>query len=281
MDPAHGPFVHRAWWWRSAASIHEKTKTFEPLPNGFRMSAHAPSSNSAPYKLLGKPVTTIDFTLPNRRYETIRAEKRTARALVFLAHHGHAGHRVDLPHRCDRRVGHRVSRPIHDIAGRPLLRREASCEQDQQTMIEQARGLRSNPAPYAHRRRGQAREVVLRAQAAADSPAPVTHSAGRAPPSCTGAASCVLLPHESLPTVHAAPPSKHPAMPRSDFTAPAALSSLRPRWQVPIAAGAMWRSSETGKYHGAKSRHHRVRLPAHGHHLRRRRRAFRRARRDS
>ena len=31
MDPAHGPFVHRAWWWRSAASIHEKTKKFEPI----------------------------------------------------------------------------------------------------------------------------------------------------------------------------------------------------------------------------------------------------------
>jgi phenylpropionate dioxygenase-like ring-hydroxylating dioxygenase large terminal subunit len=24
MDPAHGPFVHQAWWWRKQASIHEK-----------------------------------------------------------------------------------------------------------------------------------------------------------------------------------------------------------------------------------------------------------------
>src|SRR5271163_2008364 len=61
MDPAHGPFVHQAWWWRSRASIHEKTKHFEPLNDdenngrnaGFRMSSHAPSANSAPYKLLG------------------------------------------------------------------------------------------------------------------------------------------------------------------------------------------------------------------------------------
>ncbi len=52
MDPAHGPFVHQAWWWRTRHSIHEKRKTFEPIPNGFRMSAHTPSSNSAPYKLL-------------------------------------------------------------------------------------------------------------------------------------------------------------------------------------------------------------------------------------
>jgi phenylpropionate dioxygenase-like ring-hydroxylating dioxygenase large terminal subunit len=112
MDPAHGPFVHRAWWWRSAASIHEKTKRFEPIEDsehdgynaGFRMSAHAPSSNSAPYKLLGKPVTTIDFVLPNRRYETIRAV-----------------------------------RTIATYFGARFV------QQDQQTMIEQARGLRSNP----------------------------------------------------------------------------------------------------------------------------------------
>ena len=81
MDPAHGPFVHQAWWWRKRESIHEKQKHFEPIPNGFRMSAHTPSSNSAPYKLLkfyakGDSITTtIDFILPNLRLETIRAGK--------------------------------------------------------------------------------------------------------------------------------------------------------------------------------------------------------------
>jgi phenylpropionate dioxygenase-like ring-hydroxylating dioxygenase large terminal subunit len=80
MDPAHGPFVHQAWWWRSRRSIREKAKQFEPIPNGFRMSPHAPSANSAPYKLLkfitGEPATTtIDFVLPNQRFEQIRAGK--------------------------------------------------------------------------------------------------------------------------------------------------------------------------------------------------------------
>jgi phenylpropionate dioxygenase-like ring-hydroxylating dioxygenase large terminal subunit len=81
MDPAHGPFVHQAWWWRSRHSIHEKKKQFEPIPNGFRMSAHTPSSNSAPYKLLrmyadsDSITTTIDFVLPNLRLETIEAGK--------------------------------------------------------------------------------------------------------------------------------------------------------------------------------------------------------------
>src|SRR5579862_7335509 len=78
MDPAHGPFVHQAWWWRSRHSIRDKAKQFEPIPNGFRMSPHAPSANSAPYKLLkwitGEPATTtIDFVLPNQRFEQIRA----------------------------------------------------------------------------------------------------------------------------------------------------------------------------------------------------------------
>lgn len=78
MDPAHGPFVHQAWWWRTRRSIRDKSKQFEPIPNGFRMSPHAPSANSAPYKILklitGEPATTmIDFVLPNQRFEQIRA----------------------------------------------------------------------------------------------------------------------------------------------------------------------------------------------------------------
>jgi len=78
MDPAHGPFVHQAWWWRSRRSIRDKAKQFEPIPNGFRMSPHPPSANSAPYKILklitGEPATTtIDFVLPNQRFEQVRA----------------------------------------------------------------------------------------------------------------------------------------------------------------------------------------------------------------
>ena len=77
MDPAHGPFVHQSSWWRTQASMHEKAKTFEPIPNGFRMVPHAPSKNSGPYKLLnmfygGPLTTTIDFVLPNQRFEFVQ-----------------------------------------------------------------------------------------------------------------------------------------------------------------------------------------------------------------
>lgn len=76
VDPAHGTFVHQSFWWRKRGSIRTKEKRFEPIPNGFRMSTHTPSSNSAAYKILnlyGEPITTtIDFVLPNVRIEQIR-----------------------------------------------------------------------------------------------------------------------------------------------------------------------------------------------------------------
>jgi phenylpropionate dioxygenase-like ring-hydroxylating dioxygenase large terminal subunit len=85
MDPAHGPFVHRAWWWRSRRSVHEKAKAFEPSPYGFTMSRHAPSSNSRAYRLLGgAPETEIAFRLPGVRIEQIRTARYAVANLTAL-----------------------------------------------------------------------------------------------------------------------------------------------------------------------------------------------------
>ena len=85
MDPAHGPFVHGAWWWRSRQSIHEKAKAFEPSPYGFTMSRHAPSANSRAYRLLGgAPETEILFRLPSVRVEQIRAGRHMLANLTAL-----------------------------------------------------------------------------------------------------------------------------------------------------------------------------------------------------
>ena len=85
MDPAHGPFVHRAWWWRSRHSVHEKSKAFEPSPWGFTMSRHTPSSNSRAYRLLGgAPETEIAFRLPSVRIEEIRAGRYRVANLTAL-----------------------------------------------------------------------------------------------------------------------------------------------------------------------------------------------------
>jgi phenylpropionate dioxygenase-like ring-hydroxylating dioxygenase large terminal subunit len=85
MDPAHGPFVHGAWWWRSRRSVHDKAKAFEPSPWGFTMSRHAPSSNSRAYRLLGgAPETEIAFRLPSVRVEQIRAGRYAVANLTAL-----------------------------------------------------------------------------------------------------------------------------------------------------------------------------------------------------
>jgi phenylpropionate dioxygenase-like ring-hydroxylating dioxygenase large terminal subunit len=140
MDPAHGPFVHQSWYWRKRQSIHEKEKQFEPIPNGFQMSKHSPSSNSLPYQLLkrmtGEPVTTtIDFVLPNQRLEEIHSGKLwfSSRATVTPV-------RRDLC-RIDFVAAWNVFLPVwlFRVFAKKFLR------QDQETMIRQAEGLKHNP----------------------------------------------------------------------------------------------------------------------------------------
>ena len=76
MDPAHGPYVHRSWWWRSKASVHAKEKRFAPSHLGFCMVRHKPSRNSRAYVILGgTPETEIRFQLPGVRIEHVRAGK--------------------------------------------------------------------------------------------------------------------------------------------------------------------------------------------------------------
>ena len=85
MDPAHGPYVHQQWWWRSAKSMHEKAKAFEPREHGFAMVRHAPSSNSRAYRILGgAPATEITFRLPGYRWEHIQVGEKQVLALTCL-----------------------------------------------------------------------------------------------------------------------------------------------------------------------------------------------------
>ena len=145
MDPAHGPFVHQAWWWRSRHSIHEKQKNFEPIPNGFRMSAHTPSSNSAPYKLLrlyadaDSITTTIDFVLPNLRREVIRAGKYWFSSLTTVTPITRNQCRIDVV------AAWNLFRWLP--FGPELLKFVFAkfVEQDRRTMELQAEGLQHNP----------------------------------------------------------------------------------------------------------------------------------------
>ncbi len=145
MDPAHGPFVHQAWWWRSRHSIHEKQKNFEPIPKGFRMSAHTPSSNSAPYKLLrlyadaDAITTTIDFVLPNLRLETIRAGKYWFSSLTTVTPITRDRCRIDVV------ACWNIFRWMPLGAGLLRFVFAKFVEQDRQTMEKQSEGLKHNP----------------------------------------------------------------------------------------------------------------------------------------
>jgi len=76
IDPAHGPFVHKNWFWRDETGMKEKAKEFAPVKNGFCMVAHKPSANSKIYTLLGGDVKTeISFLIPGVRIEHITAGK--------------------------------------------------------------------------------------------------------------------------------------------------------------------------------------------------------------
>jgi phenylpropionate dioxygenase-like ring-hydroxylating dioxygenase large terminal subunit len=85
MDPAHGPYVHQQWWWRSAKSQHEKAKKFEPREAGFSMIRHEPSKNSRAYAILGgEPLTEITFRIPGMRWEHVTVGKRQVLSLTCL-----------------------------------------------------------------------------------------------------------------------------------------------------------------------------------------------------
>ena len=143
MDPAHGPFVHTSAWWRHRDSIHEKAKTFEPLPAGFRMKAHAPSSNSGLYKILGlsgSPITTtIDFMLPNLRLELIQAGKYWFSSRATVTPLTETTCRIDFcaAWNCFRWVP--FSKTIFRMIARIFL------NQDRDVMHRQAQGLRYKP----------------------------------------------------------------------------------------------------------------------------------------
>jgi phenylpropionate dioxygenase-like ring-hydroxylating dioxygenase large terminal subunit len=72
MDPAHVPFVHRAWWWRSDAILTDEIKAFDPSPYGFTMRRHRLERQTFFYRLIGGDAEVeIGFSLPGVRIEQI------------------------------------------------------------------------------------------------------------------------------------------------------------------------------------------------------------------
>ena len=139
MDPAHGPFVHRAWWWRSRRSVHEKAKRFVPAPLGFTMARHRPSSNSFAYKILGgTPETEIRFSLPGVRIEHIRVGRHVVCGLTALTPIG--------PHETE--INHLIywTMPWLSVL-KPLFQPFAAkfLDQDRRIIVLQQEGLAHDP----------------------------------------------------------------------------------------------------------------------------------------
>lgn len=85
MDPAHGPYVHKSPLWRSEKTAYVKQKKFKPIPFGFQMVRHKPSSNSKAYKILGSsPTTEISFQLPGVRVEHIEIGRKNLYSFTLL-----------------------------------------------------------------------------------------------------------------------------------------------------------------------------------------------------
>jgi hypothetical protein len=108
------------------------------------MSAHAPSGNSAPYKLLGvygEPITTtIDFVLPNRRYETIRCGPKWFSSLTTVTPTVANACRIDVY------AAWNIFYPIPFVTSIAKFFGKRFVEQDRETMVQQSEGLKYDPA---------------------------------------------------------------------------------------------------------------------------------------
>ncbi len=106
---------------------------------------HTPSSNSAPYKLLrlyadaDSITTTIDFVLPNLRYETIRAGKYWFSSLTTVTPITRDHCRIDVV------ACWNLFRWMPFGAGLLKFVFAKFVEQDRQTMEKQSEGLKHNP----------------------------------------------------------------------------------------------------------------------------------------
>jgi phenylpropionate dioxygenase-like ring-hydroxylating dioxygenase large terminal subunit len=78
IDPAHVPYIHKSWWWRSAKQLKEKKKHYIPDGLGWTVVKHQPSAHSIMYKLFGKYIEDeYSFRLPGCRREYITFCDRT------------------------------------------------------------------------------------------------------------------------------------------------------------------------------------------------------------
>jgi phenylpropionate dioxygenase-like ring-hydroxylating dioxygenase large terminal subunit len=162
IDPAHGPYVHQQWWWRTTASQHEKNKRFAPSEAGFTMVRHEPSKNSKAYAILGgEPLTEITFRLPGLRWEHVTVGKKQVLALSAMTPINAGKTRMNQIMWSDH-WAFTAFYPIIRIAARAFLR------QDGRIVGIQSQGPGEQPAADVGGRRRPAGPLVPAVQARMD-----------------------------------------------------------------------------------------------------------------
>jgi phenylpropionate dioxygenase-like ring-hydroxylating dioxygenase large terminal subunit len=141
MDPAHGPYVHTSWWWRSGPrKFRVKEKVYEPVPMGFRLAPYEMPVSAKPYKLLGNQVSIeIVFQLPSVRTEILRGDRHQACAFTAITP-------ID-ENQCE--VHQSLYYTIPWLAPLTPLLRYLSLrflDQDRDVVIKQQEGLRYDPS---------------------------------------------------------------------------------------------------------------------------------------
>jgi phenylpropionate dioxygenase-like ring-hydroxylating dioxygenase large terminal subunit len=139
MDPAHVPFVHRAWWWYAAPSLSAEVKVFVPSEYGFTMQRHQLLKQTFFYRLLGKSTDVeISFRLPGVRIEQAVGDRHTVCNMTAITPISETETEVTtlfyttLP-------WFKLLRPLLLSFTRQFL------DQDRQMVIKQQVGLKSNP----------------------------------------------------------------------------------------------------------------------------------------
>ena len=140
MDPAHIPYIHRQWWYRTKKSVRDKEKAFGPIERGFSMLPHTPSANSFVYNLLGEGRTTeIQVRLPGLRYEYIRAGGKHVTIFTAVTPTNENKTAITVAIYWDHPILHFVPRPILRWAGETFL------GQDRDAVNAQQVGLAYDP----------------------------------------------------------------------------------------------------------------------------------------
>jgi len=85
IDPAHGPYVHRSWFWRSGRDPREKARRFVPTHLGFTMERHTPTRNTRAFRFLpGGTDIEISFQLPGVHMEHLRLGRHAISGMIAV-----------------------------------------------------------------------------------------------------------------------------------------------------------------------------------------------------